>query len=244
MPCTSAVDVHVYGGSISAGSGTTTSYAQMLQKHFPKWNIVNYAIGGSGVICWLDCGISTADIIISEFRINEWDVDRLRKWFSLTSSKAKHTIVLDLWSWLTEDTWGWPSTSLIALRRSLRFGLDGRGMCAANQPGGAITTVEPPCEDISPCGATKGDWQCYLGNYPDLQRKFGSDLAAAANHYRVHGKQEGRNCYCHCDWQCYLGNYPDLQRAFGSNLVAAANHYQDHGKQDGRSCFLYTIVRY
>ena len=45
-------------------------------------------------------------------------------------------------------------------------------------------------------GTSSCDWQCYLDNYGDLQKAFGTCLTCAEKHYSSHGKAEGRNCNC------------------------------------------------
>jgi hypothetical protein len=87
--------------------------------------------------------------------------------------------------------------------------------------------------------------QCYLNNYPDLQKTLGkTNLPAAAKHYSETGRLEGRDCSCPaatCNWECYLDRYADLQRAFGSKLSSSnkatvEEHYKNHGKAEGRDC--------
>ena len=44
------------------------------------------------------------------------------------------------------------------------------------------------------------DWQCYLDRYSDLQKAFGpKNVADAENHWKRHGKSEGRTCTCGSD---------------------------------------------
>jgi len=40
------------------------------------------------------------------------------------------------------------------------------------------------------------NWQCYLDNYADLQKAFGSNQSKAKSHYQTSGQKEGRNCRC------------------------------------------------
>lgn len=58
----------------------------------------------SGPGYWLECGTDFFDIIISEFRINERNPTILKMWYNHTRMHARHTLILDLWSWLTPPT--------------------------------------------------------------------------------------------------------------------------------------------
>lgn len=40
------------------------------------------------------------------------------------------------------------------------------------------------------------NWKCYLKRYADLRAAFGQNLAKAEEHYRHHGRKEGRDCMC------------------------------------------------
>jgi len=60
--------------------------------------------------------------------------------------------------------------------------------CAGSNQRIALTCIElaaPTC-----------DYGCYLNRYEDLQNAFGGDRVAAMNHYRDHGRHEGRDCTC------------------------------------------------
>ena len=101
-----SLTVHVYGGSITYGSGLmpfSSVLQSMMQEYYPNMNVVvsNFGITASGPEYWIECGIGFADIIISEFRINERSTERLKSWYKLAQSQSKHLVVLDLWSWLT-----------------------------------------------------------------------------------------------------------------------------------------------
>jgi hypothetical protein len=101
--------IHVYGGSVSRGHGTTKAYHEYLQEFLEEvtYNVtvVNFARPATGVGPWVDCGIESQhgrnpDIIISEYHLNEGNHDTLRQWYELSSQNAKHIIVFDIWSWL------------------------------------------------------------------------------------------------------------------------------------------------
>ena len=102
-----SLTVHVYGGSITAGSYLENRFSSllqsMMQEHDHNMNVVvsNFGISASGPEYWNQCGIGSADIIISEFRINEQSPEKLKAWYELAQSHSKHLVVLDLWSWLT-----------------------------------------------------------------------------------------------------------------------------------------------
>ena len=94
--------IHVYGGSITAMEDGRKSYVAVLAGLLPKAKILNLGMGGTGVAPHLLCGLSApADIIVSEYRINERDTRRLRKFYDMSRDYSAHTVILDLWSWLT-----------------------------------------------------------------------------------------------------------------------------------------------
>jgi hypothetical protein len=64
---------------------------------------------------WLLCGLEPADVIVSEFRINEGNVNNLEQWYSLARRYAQHIVILDLWSWLRPPKTGRPSATVQAL---------------------------------------------------------------------------------------------------------------------------------
>ena len=63
----------------------------------------------------------------------------------------------------------------------------------------------------------------YAASYNDLAQVFGTDAAAAADHYIHAGFFEGREVQF--DAGQYLANYADLRAAFGTNTVAATEHF-------------------
>jgi hypothetical protein len=69
------------------------------------------------------------------------------------------------------------------------------------------------------------DGNFYLALYPDLRAAFGSNLAAARNHWLTYGINEGRRASRQFDSVTYVSFYPDLMNAFGSNHAAALNHF-------------------
>jgi hypothetical protein len=64
---------------------------------------------------WLLCGLEPADVIVSEFRINEGNVNNLGQWYSLARQYAQHIVILDLWSWLSPPKTGRPPATVQAL---------------------------------------------------------------------------------------------------------------------------------
>ena len=40
------------------------------------------------------------------------------------------------------------------------------------------------------------DWQCYLDRYQDLKDNYGTDFAAAEDHWINEGRSEGLDCTC------------------------------------------------
>jgi Ca2+-binding RTX toxin-like protein len=81
-------------------------------------------------------------------------------------------------------------------------------------------------------GGTAESW-LYLASWPDLMAAFGADSYAAAWHYNIYGKNEGRTLTF--DAWGYLASWADLRGVFGSNLGAAAEHYVEYGRNEGRT---------
>jgi VCBS repeat-containing protein len=74
----------------------------------------------------------------------------------------------------------------------------------------------------------------YLASYGDLIEAFGTDTAAATQHYITNGQFEGR-LIDGFDQEQYLRNYEDLSNAFGSDGNAATLHYITNGYFEGRT---------
>jgi hypothetical protein len=77
----------------------------------------------------------------------------------------------------------------------------------------------------------------YLKCNPDLTAAFGTNFAAAHEHWVTVGfAKEGRRGSRAFDAQFYLGHYPDLKAAFGSNYMAALTHWLSLGlPNEGRA---------
>ena len=119
-----SLTVHVYGGSITKGRGLLIDghpFSSLLQSMMQEYNhtmnvvVSNFGIPASGPQYWIECGIGFADIIISEFRINERSTQMLKSWYELAQSQSKHLVVLDLWSWLTPPSNSTGKPTIIAL---------------------------------------------------------------------------------------------------------------------------------
>ena len=121
-PKLNTINVHVYGGSITWGVylDPKTRWGMLLQSMLQHYDddvdvvVSNFAIPAAGPEYWSLCGIGVADIIISEFRINENNMGILRQWYELAISHCKHLVVLDMWSWLSPPT-GQKSATMLAL---------------------------------------------------------------------------------------------------------------------------------
>ena len=121
-PKLNTINVHVYGGSITWGVylDPKTRWGMLLQSMLQHYDddvdvvVSNFAIPAAGPEYWSLCGIGVADIIISEFRINENNMGILRQWYELAISHCKHLVVLDVWSWLSPPT-GQKSATMLAL---------------------------------------------------------------------------------------------------------------------------------
>lgn len=73
----------------------------------------------------------------------------------------------------------------------------------------------------------------YLAANPDLIAAFGTDVAAAAQHYSIFGQKEGRTT--RFDALGYLAANRDLIAAFGGDVAAATRHYITNGRNEGRT---------
>jgi microsomal dipeptidase-like Zn-dependent dipeptidase len=74
------------------------------------------------------------------------------------------------------------------------------------------------------------DVNFYLSEYPDLRAAFGTNLAAARNHWYTRGfPVEGRRGSREFDVQFYLNHYGDLKSAFGTNYAEALHHWLSQG---------------
>ena len=88
----------------------------------------------------------------------------------------------------------------------------------------------------TPASITAGTldaWE-YLASYVDLMTVYGADDAAAANHYNVQGRGEGRSITFNA-W-AYMASYEDLMSYFGFDAIGAAMHYVVTGRPvEGRT---------
>lgn len=102
---TNSTTIHIYGGSITYGvCNGCDRYSNILGDYLIENGIddaliTNFAVSASGPEHWLHCGIEYADIIISEFRLNEQSQSILEEWYEVASNSSRHLIVLDLWTW-------------------------------------------------------------------------------------------------------------------------------------------------
>ena len=100
--------IHIYGGSVSYGvCNGCKPYAELLEDYLSENDIdsstveiTNFAQSASGPDHWIHCGIGYADIIISEYRLNEKNKFVLDDWYQLAKNSSSHSMVLDLWTWL------------------------------------------------------------------------------------------------------------------------------------------------
>jgi len=87
-------------------------------------------------------------------------------------------------------------------------------------------TTTPPAETSFPA-------LDYTASYVDLINAFGTNSAAAFNHYINNGFIEGRTVTF--DGLDYIASYRDLMNAFGANADAGSSHYIEHGWFEGRA---------
>ena len=123
---TSNMTIHIYGGSITqmgsdangvVGGADAFRYSAVLADLLPNASVHNFGIGGTGVGPHIACGLSAAaDVIVSEYRINEHSVAQLVEFYNLAKNFAPHIIILDLWSWY--EPWK-PVEKMSATRRAL-----------------------------------------------------------------------------------------------------------------------------
>lgn len=73
----------------------------------------------------------------------------------------------------------------------------------------------------------------YLANYADLMGIFGTNDAAAFDHFRDYGATEGRTAGF--DSWSYLATNADVRAAVGTDIETAAQHYVAYGRLEGRS---------
>lgn len=102
--------IQAFGGSVTAAAYlpdnetyTSRLVAKLWEGYKINATVLNNGVPpASGPEHWAHCGIQYADIAISEFRLNEGNGQILRQWYDLLQldSSVKHTVVLDLWSWL------------------------------------------------------------------------------------------------------------------------------------------------
>ena len=83
----------------------------------------------------------------------------------------------------------------------------------------------------------------YIASNNDLISAFGTDIAAAKNHYINHGKAEGRPLDNFDEWG-YLASNKDLLNAFGKDATKAIKHYISYGKSEGRLTNLFNAESY
>lgn len=87
--------------------------------------------------------------------------------------------------------------------------------------------------EIADFAAHASDALAYIASYPDLIKQLGTDVEAAAKHYRDYGLAEGRTISF--DAAAYLAKYADLRAAYGTDTRAAELHYILYGYSEGRS---------
>ncbi|WP_109117497.1 right-handed parallel beta-helix repeat-containing protein, partial [Azospirillum sp. TSO22-1] len=86
---------------------------------------------------------------------------------------------------------------------------------------------------VPPTAPASFDPLAYLAANPDLMAAFGTDTAAATQHYLQYGRAEGRGTTF--DALSYVAAYGDLAAAFGTDTAAAMRHYIQSGRIEGRS---------
>ena len=86
------------------------------------------------------------------------------------------------------------------------------------------------------------DWETYLDNYEDLREAGVSTKEHAWEHWKRHGKDEGRTFYKPIeipdsfDWENYLKTYGDLRLSGISTKEHAWEHWINYGINEERTC--------
>lgn len=85
-------------------------------------------------------------------------------------------------------------------------------------------------------GRSDGEFDAmqYLASYSDLSSYFGSDVGAAALHWYVYGRREGRRIPAGFNVQNYRAWNGDVAVILSDDLYAYWLHYRDHGVNEGR----------
>ncbi|MCC8028819.1 MAG: N-acetylmuramoyl-L-alanine amidase, partial [Lachnospiraceae bacterium] len=79
------------------------------------------------------------------------------------------------------------------------------------------------------------DYDYYISKYEDLAAAFGSDSAAALQHFVTYGMSEGRQASADFNVTIYRYNYYDLQQAYGTDWKQYYLHYISYGQSEGRN---------
>ena len=116
-----AMKIVIYGGSITAdrkihqpnrNEFPVTPYPALLANSRPDWEVKNLGVGAAGVRINFECSLEDADVIVSEYRLNEHNAINLQKWYRALAKHAKIVVVLELWSWLMPPTPLTPSVTV------------------------------------------------------------------------------------------------------------------------------------
>jgi hypothetical protein len=105
---------------------------------------------------------------------------------------------------------------------------------AAGAGAGAGAGTDAPDETFTIPTEDDSLAECYVSRYSDLRLAFGTDKAAATNHYTTYttNGSEARDNSCtlsDAEAQCYLDRYPAVQAYAGTNLKLARKHYYEVG---------------
>lgn len=84
------------------------------------------------------------------------------------------------------------------------------------------------------CAAERLHPDYYLQLYPDLRAAFGTDRTAAENHFREHGRHEGRSPNPFFIAEYYFATYPKVKDGCGGDSGKALDHWLTFGMDEGR----------
>lgn len=79
------------------------------------------------------------------------------------------------------------------------------------------------------------DFDYYINKYNDIKSAYGSNPAAALQHFVNYGMAEGRQAKADFNVNTYKKRYVDLRNEYGNNLKEYYLHYVNCGMAEGRS---------
>ncbi|NYZ17550.1 matrixin family metalloprotease [Azospirillum sp. RWY-5-1] len=129
-----------------------------------------------------------------------------------------------------------PTTGFSGSAGSLSYTVsDGRGGTASQTVGLQVASLAGQLAAFNALA--------YLADYSDLAAAFGTDQAAARQHFISAGRFEGRGTGSF-DAIAYIAVNTDLAAAFGTNQTVATEHYIRYGRNEGRQTTGFNALAY